>query len=70
MLASTGEAEQPQVPVGISEAGGGWIRLMPLWLFVHLDEETYAGYPIVLQMLIEFCQMATCKEQGHVLIGY
>ena len=43
---------------------------MLLWLFVHLDEGTYAVYPTVLQMLIEFCQMATCKEQRRVLIGY
>ena len=72
-LASTGKAERPQgqlQPVGTSAAGHGWTRLTLLWLLIHLDEGTYAAYPTVSQMLIEFCQTAACKEQGRVSIGY
>lgn len=67
-----GEAERPQGSYSPSASlqRARLHRRMPLWLLVHLGEETYAGYPTGLRMLIAFCQMATCKEQGHVLIGY
>lgn len=56
-LASTG-GRRPQgqlQPVSLC-SGRNWTRLTLLWLLIRLDEGTYAAYPTVLQMLIDFCK--------------